>query len=153
MKFIDLTNQKFGKLTAISINKRTNGKIYWNCKCDCGNEVIVEGRRLRDLRKINCGKCVERPKPSNYKDLTGERFGMLTVLKQIPKPEHLKKQGVYWLCKCDCGKEHIVLTCNLTSGHTQNCGCIRRKKISERCLIDLTGHRYGRLTVLRQAEH
>lgn len=153
MKFIDLTNQKFGKLTAISINKRTNGKIYWNCKCDCGNEVIVEGRRLRDNFKINCGKCVERPKPSNYKDLTGKRFGMLTVLKQVPRPEHLKKQGTYWLCKCDCGKDHIVLTCNLTSGHTQNCGCIRKKKTSERCLIDLTGHKYGRLTVLGQAEH
>ena len=42
MKFIDLTNQKFGKLTARSINKRLNGKIYWNCDCDCGNKVIVE---------------------------------------------------------------------------------------------------------------
>lgn len=71
MKFIDLTNQKFGKLTATSINKRTNGKIYWNCKCDFGNEVIVEGRRLRDNFKINYKKCIERPKPSNYKDLTG----------------------------------------------------------------------------------
>lgn len=153
MKFIDLTNQKFGKLTAISINKRTNGKIYWNCKCDCGNEVIVEGRRLRDLRKTNCGKCVKKPLPPNFTDLTGRRFGMTTVLKRVPKPEHLKKEGVYWLCKCDCGNEHIVPTCNLTSGHTQNCGCVRRKQTSERCLIDLTGHKYGRLTVLGQAEH
>ena len=69
MKFIDLTNQKFGKLTATSINKRTNGNIYWNCKCVCGNEVIVEGHRLRDNFEINCGKCIERPKLSNYKDL------------------------------------------------------------------------------------
>ena len=153
MKFIDLTNQKFGKLTARSINKRLNGKIYWNCDCDCGNEVIVEGRRLRDGFKIHCGECVERPKPPNYKDLTGQRFGMLTVIKQVEKPKHLKKEGVYWLCKCDCGNEHIVLTCNLTSGHTSNCGCIRKKQTSERCLLDLTGMRFGRLTVTGRAEN
>lgn len=116
MKFIDLTNKKFGKLTAISINKKDNGKTYWNCTCDCGNTCIVEGRRLRDLRKTHCGKCVNKPIPFNYKDLTDKRFGMLTVLKRVPKPEHLKKEGCYWLCQCDCGKEHIVLTCNLTSG-------------------------------------
>lgn len=69
MKFIDLTNQKFGKLTTTSINKKNKRKNFWSCKCDCGNEVIVEGRKLRDNFKINCGKCIERPKPSNYKDL------------------------------------------------------------------------------------
>ena len=153
MKFIDLTNQKFGKLNARSINKRLNGKIYWNCDCDCGNKVIVEGRRLRDGFKTHCEKCVERPKPPNYKDLTGQRFGMLTVIKQVMKPKHLKKEGVYWLCKCDCGNEHIVLTCNLTSGHTTNCGCIRKKQISERCLLDLTGMRFGRLIVTGRAEN
>ena len=153
MKFIDLTNEKFGKLTAISINKKENKKTYWNCVCDCGNTCIVDGRRLRDLRKTHCGKCVDKPIPPNYKDLTGKRFGMLTVVKQVPKPEHLKKDSTYWLCKCDCGKEHIVLTCNLTSGHTSNCGCVSRKNTSQRCLIDLTGHKYGRLTVLGRAEN
>lgn len=153
MKFIDLTNKKFGKLIAISINKKYNGKTYWNCICDCGNKCIVDGRRLRDLRKTHCGHCVEKPKPSNYKDLTGKRFGMLTVIRRVPKPKHLKKDATYWLCKCDCGNEHIVQTCNLTSGHTKNCGCVKKTKTTERCLIDLTGCKCGKLTVLGRSEN
>lgn len=151
MKMIDITGQKFGKLLVTGIAKRQNNKIYWNCKCDCGNECIAIGRKLRDGLKTHCG--CNKPKPSNFEDLTNQRFGMLTVIKQVPRPEHLKKDSAYWLCKCDCGNEHIVLTCNLKSGHTTNCGCVKRQKTSERCLIDLTGHKYGRLTVLGQAEH
>lgn len=38
-KFIDLTDQRFGRLTVICIddNISDNGKIFWKCKCDCGN--------------------------------------------------------------------------------------------------------------------
>ena len=34
----DLTGQKFTKLLVESMNGRKNGKIYWNCICDCGNK-------------------------------------------------------------------------------------------------------------------
>lgn len=50
-KYIDLTNQKFGRLTVLHyINNGT-----WLCKCDCGNTKEVKGRNLRDGITKSCG--------------------------------------------------------------------------------------------------
>ena len=54
------------------------------------------------------------------RDLTGERFGSLTVIKPLDKRIN---QCVIWECICDCGNIHGVSTNNLTSGHTKSCGC------------------------------
>jgi hypothetical protein len=40
-KALDITNQRFGKLVAISKAASKNGKTYWLCKCDCGNEKEI----------------------------------------------------------------------------------------------------------------
>ncbi len=54
------------------------------------------------------------------KDLTGQRFGRLTVLEFMPdETRHTK-----WKCKCDCGNIKIVEGANLKSGNTQSCGCL-----------------------------
>ena len=64
-------------------------------------------------------------------DLTGQRFGRLTVLKRVPKPKHLKANTVYWLCKCDCGSDaKIIAGCNL-KGTTKSCGCMYRERKGE----------------------
>lgn len=55
-------------------------------------------------------------------DLTGQRFGKLTV---VNKSEQKAKSGSMWNCKCDCGNTIIVARCSLTSGHTKSCGCTR----------------------------
>ena len=54
------------------------------------------------------------------KDLTGQKFGRLTVLKF----DKVKNTNYYWICKCKCGTVKIVNRRNLTSGHTKSCGCI-----------------------------
>lgn len=46
MKFIDLTNKKFGKLTAKYIDHQNATDKYWYCECDCGGNRIVAGRKL-----------------------------------------------------------------------------------------------------------
>ena len=52
----DLTNKKFGKLTAIKpLEKRKNKKIVWICKCDCGNVVEVVGTSLTSGNSKSCG--------------------------------------------------------------------------------------------------
>ena len=38
-KFIDLTGQKFGRLTVIDRAPNKNSRTAWNCLCDCGNRV------------------------------------------------------------------------------------------------------------------
>ena len=85
-----------------------------------------------------------------YIDLTGQRFGKLTVIEK-GKP-HITKGGAYittWVCKCDCGNTKIVASQKLRNHTTVSCGCYRNKKVSEVNFTDLTGKRFGRLTVLK----
>jgi len=81
-------------------------------------------------------------------DLTGQRFGRLTVSREVKREGSPKR---YWLCVCDCGNEKTVEESHLKSGHTRSCGCYR-KDVQREKTIDLTGQRYGRLVVLRQVE-
>lgn len=63
-----------------------------------------------------------------YLDLTGKRFGRLTVIK--PEENNTKKNAMF-LCRCDCGKEISVQSVHLTSGHTKSCGCLKREVAKE----------------------
>lgn len=61
-------------------------------------------------------------------DLTGKRFGRLTVIKFS---HSVKGNGRtyhrFWECKCDCGNTCTVRQCGLTSGRSQSCGCLSRE--------------------------
>lgn len=55
-------------------------------------------------------------------DLTGQRFGRLTVLHF----DHNDGHGcAMWKCICDCGRETIVAAGNLRSGSVKSCGCLK----------------------------
>ena len=56
-------------------------------------------------------------------DLTGQRYGHLTVLG----PAENVGTRTAWRCLCDCGKETVVLTHRLRCGHTKSCGCLSAK--------------------------
>lgn len=63
------------------------------------------------------------------KDLTGRRFGKLTVVKKIGVKnagQRGKSRSIY-LCKCDCGNETEVLRNSLITGNTKSCGCLERE--------------------------
>lgn len=61
-------------------------------------------------------------------NLSGKKYGRLTVLRRVDPPNHLKvKTGVYWLCKCECGNETIVNTSQLNFGSIQSCGCLNKE--------------------------
>lgn len=63
-----------------------------------------------------------------FTDLTGERFGRFTVIgKTTPYIDKNGKKHLKWLCKCDCGKEAIVSSWNLTHGKSKSCGCLRNE--------------------------
>lgn len=84
---------------------------------------------------------------------TGDKFALLTVIKEVPKPENRKTKGKYYLCQCDCGNQKIIDKKGLVSGRVQSCGCLRAKRVSEAITIDLTGQRFGRLTVLEKVDY
>ena len=61
------------------------------------------------------------------KDITGQRFGRLLVLKQVE--DHVNSNGVHlanYLCKCDCGNYKEAKAVSLRSGETRSCGCLHR---------------------------
>ena len=71
------------------------------------------------------------------KDITGQRFGKLTVIGKYNG--HKERRGAYWVCKCDCGNESVVLGISLRRGSTTSCGCARREHASK---IVLHRHNY-----------
>ncbi|RBQ00044.1 hypothetical protein CRD59_00855 [Bifidobacterium xylocopae] len=54
-------------------------------------------------------------------DLTGARFGRLTVIAKAPNTSYGTTQ---WRCRCSCGKETISSTSHLRCGDTRSCGCL-----------------------------
>lgn len=63
------------------------------------------------------------------RDLTGQKFGRLTVIKEQGRN---KSKKVLWLCKCECGTEVVVISQSLTSGTTLSCGCYHKDKLKEK---------------------
>lgn len=61
---------------------------------------------------------------SNFKDLTGQKFGRLTVLDRL---HNYHEKNACWLCVCECGNLAKVNTPNLRSGRTMSCGCLRKE--------------------------
>lgn len=61
-------------------------------------------------------------------DLTGERYGLLTVLSYSHRKDHIGPSGKFWYqyiwsCRCDCGTEHLIDANNLRAGRSRSCGC------------------------------
>ena len=79
----------------------------------------------------------------NFIDLTGQKFGRLTVIRKAENPSeaHIK-----WLCECECGNFITTRGSNLRRGITRSCGCLVSDKMQEwnktnkKCNVyDLTG--------------
>lgn len=140
MQFIDKTGQRFGYLTVTSKGDTPKGEThtYWNCLCDCGNTTSVITTCLREGKTRSCGCLRNEPKS----DLTGEKYGKLTVLGL---DRSVKKSGV-WSCKCDCGTIKSIKKSLLLHPFTptQSCGCLSKKHF-----IDLTGQKFNNLTVTK----
>lgn len=74
------------------------------------------------------------------KDLTGQKFGKLTVVEFA----ELRNRAAFWKCHCECGNEKVISANALRTGNTQSCGCTRA--------LNLVGKRFGQLVVLEKAE-
>ena len=137
-KKIDLTGQRFGKLVVLSEVPERDGnkRVVWNCLCDCGKQIQVAGGALKSGNTKSCGRMTTKI------DLTGQRFGMWTVLGDSGKMA--KNWVILWTCICDCGEQREVRGSSLKSGRSSSCGCLKHD--------DLTGKRFGKLVVLNEAE-
>lgn len=118
----DLTGKKFGSLTVIKEGEKHPKRKYWFCKCECGNTKEVDSWALRKGFAKTCG-C---HKVAN-EEMIGNKYGKLTVLKQINDLDKSK----YFLCRCDCGNEKEVTKGNLIHGLVKSCGCLLGKHLDE----------------------
>lgn len=78
-------------------------------------------------------------------DLTGQKFGRLTVIEF----DHKESGHKYYRCKCECGNEHIASACNLRSGAIKSCGCLKKETDKQGKSLDLTGQKFGKLTAIK----
>ena len=79
MRSIDLTGQKFGRLTVIRFDHSQNGRKYYLCQCDCGNLKTVSSHGLKSGNTKSCGCLhkeilVQRNKENRIHHPTSERL-------------------------------------------------------------------------------
>ncbi len=108
--------QKYGKLTVLEYtgNKYKSSKIYV-CKCECGNEKVVNINKLKTGHVKSCG-CL---KNNQIIDITNNIYGRLTVLNFNRREDN----KTLWNCICDCGNEKVVDGKSLKNGSIVSCGC------------------------------
>lgn len=117
---IDLTGQRFGKLTVIRQSKSyALGVTMWLCQCDCGNTKSIRAQAIRNGSSQSCGCRI-----SVLKDLTGQRFGKLVVLH---RSVNLPPKITMWLCQCDCGTVKPIRSATLMQGTSKTCGCSKHE--------------------------
>ena len=233
-KKLDLTGQRFGRLTVLVPAEDIGSMTAWRCRCDCGRETVVKTKHLRNGHTKSCGcqrgeegplgltyvdgTCVEMLRARTVRrsnasgvpgvdwlakkqrwraticfkgrrrylgsyekfedavnarkqaeeglfdtfldvysgkapqselrdieeacppidrktqrlDLTGQRFGQLTVLA----PAEDVGSMTAWRCRCDCGKEIVVMTAHLRSGQ-ESCGCKQKWTFVDGTFVEL----------------
>lgn len=144
-KSVDLTGKRFGHLTVIEKTGEQEDRYWtWHCKCDCGNKIVVNTKRLTRGTISHCGcekksKIAIGPIPD---DLIGKRYGKLTVLRL---DKQLDSGKTSWFCQCDCGNQCVVTSYSLHYKKRKSCGCLHRE-LDAGTEVDLTGQVFGRLT-------
>ena len=122
----DFTGKRFGSLTVVGKSEQTRrNSSLWECRCDCGNTILLEPYKVRKELVSSCG-CARKGK--NTTDITGQRFGKLVAVRRLDEQVH---HQYLWECRCDCGKIVKRSVNTLRSGNTKSCGCLRKTKLNE----------------------
>lgn len=125
-----MVGKRFGKLTVVKRVKSQDNNSAWRCLCDCGNETIVKGFRLRTGHTKSCGNC-------NH---VGEIINGIKLLSRI--------HGAWYECRCPhCGNKFVEIYSRISSGHIKSCGCKANK------FIDMSGQRFGNWQVIAPTEN
>lgn len=145
----DLTNRKFGALTALYRIQSVNNRTRWVCRCDCGKLHTVSAGDLKSGRIKSCG-CQQYQRKHQIRDITDQKFGRLKALYPLEKRD--RKGSVIWHCRCDCGNEVDISVNCLVHGNYKSCGCLKKEiqgnipeqlhKVDGTCLEWLRNRKY-----------
>lgn len=153
----DLVGQTFGRWTVLEraddqikfkTEKMPKGRRvkYWLCKCECGSEKLVTEQSLVRGKSVSCGcyRKEQRKKNAVYVDLSGNTYGLWTVLERVPDRFYQGGgRATMWKCRCSCGNENIVAGNMLKAGISQSCGCVIESKAERHITRYLTEKGYG----------
>ena len=127
----------FGELTVVEQAEdyvyKSSGKHIkrWKCKCPNGHIMLALQNNLFSGHTTRCTQC---NKSSKFIDITGKKFGYLTVIERGEDYESKSGKEVRWICECDHGnpntpielrKRILVRGTDLRSGRIVSCGCYR----------------------------
>ena len=157
-------NKTFHKLTAITpviiLGKNTKNyrdiNAQWLFKCSCGNKICRALRTaINNQTTIDCGCGKKQYYANKY---IGKTYNYLTVIsldEDYKKENNIKSANAYYKCKCKCGNYKTVRITTLVAGEVKSCGCLKKEQEKENLihgitLIDLTGQKFGLLTVLER---
>ena len=162
---LDSTYEKYKHLIGAQINKwiifdiverrhKDIGYVYAKCKCTCGTVRDVRLSKLLDntCKDCGCGHIERRQEKvsKQYEHLINTTINGWTILDIIPPDE--KHHDTFVMCKCRCGTIKEVRLFYITSGRSKDCGCGRKKTMSERTMKNLVGQRFGKLVVVAMLE-
>lgn len=121
---INIIGEKFNALTVLeefSVKDEKGKNIKkLRCQCNCGNIIDLRKSNVINGHTKSCG-CLNKNK--HKIDRTGQKFGMLTIIKELG--------GNKVLCHCDCGNEKIITKSNIIKGGIKSCGCLKKKKTTK----------------------
>lgn len=129
--FPDITGLQFSKITVL--DGKLPGRLAL-IRCVCGITKTVSRYDVFNGKIQSCGSkgCTSRTK-----DLTGQRFGLLTVIEEVANDRELKGRCAIWECRCDCGIILTIPSNQLTSARTRSCGCAKSVWISQKMSIPI----------------
>lgn len=134
----DLTGQVFGRLTVLERAENRGKRVYWRCRCTCGNEVevrtdsltSVDNRTHKATRSCGClakdhaKEIGHENKGKLLTDLIGVTNGKLTVLELTE--DRTSWGAPIWKCKCSCGNICYKNSNYIKKSKYANCGCETR---------------------------
>lgn len=103
--FVDLTGKTFMSWTVESLAYSKGQRLFWNCRCRCGNHKVIRGDCLRSIKTDYCKVCKPRNKVVEMKDLPPD--------KQVEVRN--RTYGIY--------KNTFVLDGDTVYGYTSNQEC------------------------------
>ena len=89
---LDLTGQRYGRLTVLGPAENIGDRTAWLCRCDCGRELVVKTQRLREGRTLSCG-CDKTEKSGSHND--GISAGMIRA-RTVRRSNTSGVSGVDW---------------------------------------------------------
>lgn len=72
MNLVDMTGQRFGRLTVLCRSESVKKRTMWKCICDCGTEIVAEAHNLKTGHTCSCG-CLQRERTGTANRTHGKR--------------------------------------------------------------------------------